>query len=550
MFYQFLFDKTKVKDRAALKSALEKANEENIYLYQYLINQNIYKDTEMYTLLGMYFNIPFSEINSLSVDEEIVRQAPLYFLKSLNIIPVKIKGNKLIVALSEPHHLHKVRDLKIYYNQELEPTLVTPQNLMVLFEYVENKQRKKDVIGEIETKDTPDIVEIDEEMLADSPAVKLADSLLKEAITTNASDIHIEPFEHFVKVRFRIDGHLIENTRLPKTTYQQLLARFKIIADLNIAERRIPQDGKITLTFNERDYDFRISTIPTIHGEKIVIRVYNLDSSDLTIEELGFFEDQYRDVRRIIEKPYGIVLVTGPTGSGKTTTLYSFLKELNKDNVNITTVEDPVENQILGINQIQINPKANLTFYSALRAILRQDPNIIMIGEIRDEETAQMAIRAAITGHLVFSTLHTNDAVSTITRLVDMGVPRYLLADAISGSLAQRLCRKLCPSCKRRVKPTLSEQEILGIDENTKIYRAKGCSECNYTGYRGRRAVFEVINFTTPLKKMIADPTVTTDDIRAKLKEMKVKFLRDSCLKLVLDGVTSVEEFDTIVNFE
>ncbi|WP_035358578.1 GspE/PulE family protein [Acholeplasma equifetale] len=549
VFYKFLIEKNPKVDQVKLKNLLAEANAKVAYLYQYLINQKVYREDEMYELLSVFYQLPLSEVGSLSIEDAVISAAPLYFLKELNILPFKNKDGKLLTAISEPHNLVKTNQLKAYYKLPLEVVLVTPTNITTLFEYIENKQRKKEVLGSELSKDVKDD-EIDEIVLANSPAVKLADSLLREAVASNVSDIHIEPFEEYVTVRFRIDGHLVENTKLPKPIFQQLLARFKIIANLNIAERRIPQDGKLQLTINEKDFDFRISTIPTIHGEKIVIRVYNMEMNSLSLESLGFFKDQFESVKRMIEKPYGIVLVTGPTGSGKTTTLYSFLKELNREDVNITTVEDPVENQLKGINQIQINPKANLTFSSALRAILRQDPNIIMIGEIRDEETAQMAIRAAITGHLVFSTLHTNDAVGAITRLMDMGVPRYLLADAISGSIAQRLARKLCPHCKEKVKVTAGEAKRLGVSKDTYIYKPVGCSECFNTGYRGRKAVFEVINFDKKLKKLIENQDVNTEDIRENIIKSKVTFLKDNFKQLVIDGVTSIEEYDSLVNYD
>jgi type IV pilus assembly protein PilB len=546
LFYNFLVTKHFV-DAGMLKPYLESANEKSLHLYDLLISQKVFTEDDMYKFLAKYFELPFQDINSLSIQDEVYGKFSLYYLKDLNVLPFKRQDDVISVALSKPENIIKINQLKAFLTEKLEIVLVTPTNLLTLFEYIENKNRKREVlVGEVTIANEED----EDEVVANSPAVKLADSLLREAVAANASDIHIEPFDEYVKVRFRIDGHLIENARLPLSICQQLLARFKIIADLNIAERRVPQDGKIKLIIYGKEYDFRISTIPTIHGEKIVIRVYDMDSNSQSIEKLGFFDEQLKLARYMINKPYGIVLVTGPTGSGKTTTLYSFLKELNHEGVNITTVEDPVENQIEGINQIQINPKANVTFSSALRAILRQDPNIVMIGEIRDEETAQMAIRAAITGHLVFSTLHTNDAIGAITRLVDMGVRRYLLADAITGSIAQRLVRKLCPYCKEKYLATSFEKQRLGVKGDVVVYKPCGCNECFNTGYRGRRAVFEVINFDTRLKKLIENPNNSMDDIRKIVSSSNVKFLKDSFKDLVLEGVTSIEEYDTIVNFD
>ncbi len=486
-------------------------------------------------------------MNSLSLDETIISKVPFYLLKEFRVVPLRVNENELLVAISEAHHLLYAKQLEAFYNINIKGVLVTPTNLDTLFEYIENKHRKKEVLGA--DKDIFYEKNEDEEVLiADSPAVKLADSLLREAVAANASDIHIEPFEEYVKIRFRIDGHLIENSKFSRSIYQQLLARFKIIADLNIAERRVPQDGKIKLTINQLDYDFRISTLPTIYGEKIVIRIYSMEKSTQIIDKLGFSKKQLYLIKSMISRPHGIILVTGPTGSGKSTSLYTFLKALNKTDVNVITVEDPVENIIEGINQIQVNPKANLTFFTALRSILRQDPNIIMIGEIRDEETAQMAVRAAITGHLVFSTLHTNDAIGSITRMVDMGIPRYLLADAMVGAISQRLVRKLCPHCKEKVFMTNSEKQRLKVDRKKYLYIPKGCSECYYTGYRGRQAVFEVVDFDQKLKQLVENPASSMEEIRAKVEENFI-CITDSCKKLVLEGITSMEEYDALLQF-
>lgn len=548
-FYEFLMTKPVFAKDKRIDAALKMANEKDLYLHELLYRQKIMDEKVVYKLLSIFYQLPYIEIGSLSLREEVTNLLPLHYLKELNLLPYKRENGKIHVALSKPQNLFKLEKIKYFIKEELLVQLITESNMAMLIEYLDNKSRKKEVLGEEKGKEIP--VEATEEIvLADSPAVKLADSLLREAVASMASDIHIEPFEEDVVVRFRIDGHLVENTKFSKAIFQPLLARFKIIADLNIAERRVPQDGKIKLTVNQKEYDFRISTIPTINGEKIVIRIYNIDSSNQSIDKLGFFPDQYGSVKKMIEKPYGIVLVTGPTGSGKTTSLYTFLKTLNNESVNIITVEDPVENIIYGINQVQVNPKANLTFSTALRSILRQDPNIIMVGEIRDEETAQMAIRAAITGHLVFSTLHTNDALGAITRLMDMGVPRYLIADAVSGAIAQRLARKLCPHCKKRKKTKTAERMRLGLDKDRFIYRPHGCSECYHTGYRGRIGVFEIINIDSKLKLLIENPDVSIEEIRKHLDDHGFKNLQDNFRQLVIDGVTSLEEFDLIVNYD
>lgn len=328
--------------------------------------------------------------------------------------------------------------------------------------------------------------------------------------------------------------------KIPVNLYQSVLARYKIMAEMNIAERRVPQDGKINMQIGDMKYDFRVSTIPTIHGEKLVIRIYNISLSTSNLATLGLSDSQQRLVVEMISRPHGILLMTGPTGSGKSTSLYAFLRYLNKQNVNIITVEDPVENQIDGINQVQVNPKANLTFAAALRSILRQDPNVIMIGEIRDEETAQIAIRAAITGHLVLSTIHTNDAAGVVSRLINMGVPPYLVADSLLGAISQRLVRKLCNGCKKEDVTTTAEMDMLHIDAPAKIYRPCGCRACNHTGYLGRIGVFEILVCNDVVRETIMDPNYTGELLNDRLKGVMPTVLHNAGER-VLRGETSIE---------
>jgi len=374
-----------------------------------------------------------------------------------------------------------------------------------------------------------------------APAVRLTNSIINQAIATNASDIHIEPFEHHVAVRYRVDGVLFESNRIPQNLYSAVSTRIKIMAGMNIAEKRLPQDGRIELEVKGRSYDFRVSSLPTVFGEKIVIRVLDRTTFDYTRDKLGFTERENEMMDRIIRMPYGIVLLTGPTGSGKTTTLYSLLSEVNTPDKNIVTIEDPVEYMLPGINQVQVNPKAGLTFAAGLRSILRQDPDIIMIGEIRDEETAQIAVRAAITGHLVLSTLHTNDAPGAITRLVDMGVEPYLAADAIVAVIAQRLVRKLCPNCREPYTAEGNEMMILNLDKPVRLYRAVGCPACQNSGYRGRTAIHEVMMVGREHRNIIARGG-SAEEIREVSISQGMVDLYESCRRLVLDGVTSIQE--------
>ena len=348
-----------------------------------------------------------------------------------------------------------------------------------------------------------------------------------------------------MRVRYRIDGDLQERASFPIEAYSAICARLKIMSGMNIAERRAPQDGRINLTIGGKEYDFRVSTLPSVWGEKFVIRILDKTSFRFTRSDLGFTDAENAIIDRMLARPHGIILLTGPTGCGKSTTLYSFLKEVNEPKVNIITVEDPVEYTMEGITQTQVNTKANLTFATALRSILRQDPDIIMIGEIRDEETAEIAVRAAITGHLVFSTLHTNDAPGVVTRLEDMKIPDYLVADALVGVIAQRLVKRLCPACKKRGKTNIKEMEILGITEPVSIYRPTGCQFCNNTGYKGRVAVHEIMYMNETIKNQIA-VTKNPEKIRALALEGGMTSLWNSCRNLVIAGVTSIQELMTL----
>jgi type IV pilus assembly protein PilB len=382
--------------------------------------------------------------------------------------------------------------------------------------------------------------------IKNAPAVRLSDSFFREAVAHKSSDIHIEPFENLVRVRYRVDGMLYEASSFGVDLYPAVLTRIKIISGINIAKKRIPQDGRIKQKVNEIDYDFRVSTLPTIHGEKIVIRLLDTDAYSFERPQLGFLKQENVFIDKMLKKPHGIILLTGPTGCGKSTTLYSFIKELNSSSRNIITVEDPVEYSIEGVNQVQVNPQADLTFARALRSILRQDPNVIMIGEIRDEETAQIAIRAAITGHLVLSTLHTNDAPGSISRLLDMNIEPYFVADAIIGIVAQRLVRRLCLNCRRRMRTKEPEMHILGLTEPAWIYQAKGCPACNYTGYKGRLGVHEVLTIDESIKNLI-QMRASTEQIRDKAIEHGMMTLYETTKQQVLSGLTTLNELSTII---
>jgi type IV pilus assembly protein PilB len=548
-------------DQEALKldiglECLERANVKGLRFEQELINMNLMTESHAYKMVADYLGLEFVDVNVLSFNQDMLKGIPIEFLKDNHVLPIRQSGDRVVIATSNPFFYQEAFNLRYYFHKDVQLGIMSNEQMEKMIAYLDNRFKRAEAISDMETeskanksKTVEDDEEDDDDMnLVNAPAVKLADSILREAVASLASDIHLEPFEDEVKVRYRIDGILSYNSSVPRRLYQAVLARYKIMANLNIAERRLPQDGKIKLDINGIDYDFRVSTVPTIHGEKVVIRIYDNSTQRFGLDYLGVFPEQKELLRRIISRPHGILLVTGPTGSGKSTTLYTFLRELNRGSVNITTVEDPVENQIDGVNQIQVNPKANLTFSTALRSILRQDPNIIMVGEIRDEETAQMAIRAAITGHLVLSTLHTNDALGTITRLVDMNVPRYLVADAMIGAIAQRLVRKLCSECREKGVTTPAEMKRLGIDKPAEIYRPNGCSMCNQTGYRGRTAVFEIMAIDRKMREFLEHDERTSDELRNYAEKRGMAFLLESCKRQVLNGVTSIEEYDALTD--
>ncbi len=385
------------------------------------------------------------------------------------------------------------------------------------------------------------VTEASNDRIDNAPIVKLANAIIENSFRKEATDIHIEPFATETKIRIRVNGDLIELMRISAALHVALVTRFKILSGMNIAEKRIPQDGRMSQTIDGTVVDLRVSNLPMVYGEKVVLRILASDDSVRRIQDLGMTDYNYERFVSCLKVPQGVILVTGPTGSGKSTTLYAALGEIAKPNLNVITVEDPVEKKIRDINQCQINEKAGMTFDAALRSILRQDPDIIMVGEMRDAETASIAIRAAITGHLVLSTLHTNDAASTVTRLVDMGVVAYMVATSLIGIVAQRLTKKLCNDCKKLTMSKEFDNELLGVDHSIEVYEAVGCHKCNDTGYRGRTAIHEIL-LSTPEMMALITREAKADEISALAREQGCKLLRDNCAELVMKGVTSVEE--------
>lgn len=538
-------------------SVLEDCKRLNMSVEKYMIVKNYATEVQALPALGDFYNMAYAEIDMFDVDDSIADKFSLAFLKKVKLVPLfTTESGVLLMAVGRPLDFNAVSMISTFYTGQIEFVLVPPTQIDVLLDSISAVRSTTSALQTLQTESDKQLLRdaavtdnqnqisnIDD--IINAPSVKLVDSIIKEAIPFRASDIHIEPYEKIVKVRYRIDGSLQERADFPIDSYPAICARIKILAGLNIAERRIPQDGRINLNINGTEYDFRVSSLPMVYGEKFVIRILDKTSFRFTRQELGFTPEENLIIDKILTHPHGIVLLTGPTGCGKSTTLYSFLKEKNTPKVNIITVEDPVEYTLNGVNQVQVNTKARLTFAAALRSILRQDPDVIMIGEIRDEETAEIAIRAAITGHLVFSTLHTNDAPGAVTRLVDMGVSAYLVKDALVGVISQRLVKRLCPVCKKRSKTTEEEMELLNISEPASIFRAAGCQFCNQTGYKGRAVVHEILYLDNNLKsKITAD--MKAEDIRKLAIDAGMVELNESCRKLVLDGITDMPEYMSI----
>lgn len=533
------------------KQILDDCQSLGVSVQEYMLTKGYVSEDNNAIVLGEYHCLPSAEIDLLDINKSLFDLFTFDFMKRYKVIPVSINTEgKLLIATGKPLDCTSRSAISTQIQGPIDFILVPPAQIDRYIDSITAVMSTSAALNDLNTEGNAELFSakhggIEEEVIetdvVNNPSVRLVDSIINEAIPYRASDIHIEPFEKVVKVRYRIDGDLQERAEFPINAYSAICARIKIMAGLDIAERRIPQDGRINLTIGGREFDFRVSTLPSMFGEKFVIRVLDKTSFRFTREDLGFTEKENALLDKMLAKPHGIILLTGPTGCGKSTTLYSFLKEVNKPTVNIVTVEDPVEYLMSGVTQTQVNPKANMTFSTALRSILRQDPDVIMIGEMRDEETVEIAVRAAITGHLVFSTLHTNDAPGAVIRLEDMGVPDYLVSDALVGVIAQRLVKRLCPECKKKAKTTAKEMEILGIKEPINIYRPHGCQFCNGTGYKGRTAVHEIMYMDDKMKNAVAKEK-NLEVLRDVAKKHGMVTLWASCKNLVEKGVTSIQE--------
>lgn len=533
-----------------LDQALESQKIKKKRLGEILVIDGYITDDIMADALCHQMGYERAHLMEYRVPDDLISMFDIDILKKYTAIPYCYDDhnvNIIRVAMADPMDMLAVDDLSMVTNRMIDPMVATPNEIMVaLDKYYGNAEAIKAANDfEAERADLFADEEIDamNDDVNNSPIVQLVNSMIEQAVRQRTSDIHIEALEKKVRVRYRIDGALHERATYNIKMLPAIVARLKVVGGMDIAEKRKPQDGRITSFVDGREFDIRVSILPTVYGEKVVMRLTNKNALTRDKAELGFNEHDLKLFDHILMNPHGIILVTGPTGSGKSTTLYTALSELNKEDVNIITVEDPVEANIPGINQVQTNVKAGLTFASALRSILRQDPDIIMIGEIRDEETASIAVQASITGHLVVSTLHTNSAASTITRLADMGLPEYLIADSTVGIIAQRLVRRLCPRCKEPVLATDEELELLGRQpgEQVTIYKPSGCSSCDNNGYKGRIGVYEIMEVTLPVRKVIAAGEDAEHIKQAALKE-GMYTLRMSAANYVMDGITSISE--------
>lgn len=532
-----------------LQRGLERQKGTGRKLGETLVDEGIATEENIARALSNQFHYDMVDLHNTEIPKEILELVPANVLKKHRAIPFEYSPdnmNVLRVAMADPMDIGAMDDINIITNLQVEPVVATMGSVMLAIDHYYGQAEVNSALEEYTREKESQMIEQEDmysEDVNNSPIVQLVKGMIDQAVRQRASDIHIEPMEKQVRIRYRIDGALYEKAVYSIRLLPAIVARIKIIGGMDISEKRKPQDGRITQIVDRKEFDIRVSILPTVYGEKIVMRLTSKNALTKEKSQLGLKPDELKKFDHILQNPHGILLVTGPTGSGKSTTLYTALSELNKEDVNIITVEDPVEANIDGINQVQVNNKANLTFASALRSILRQDPDIIMIGEIRDQETASIAVQASITGHLVVSTLHTNSAASTITRLADMGIEPYLIADSTIGVIAQRLVRRLCPECKRKKKADAEELELLQLepDADVTIYEPCGCSRCEGTGFKGRIGVYEIMEVTQPLK-LIISRNGTAEDIKSKALEEGMNTLRMSATKYVLEGITSVQE--------
>lgn len=535
-----------------LNIALEEQKAKGIKLGEAIIGLGYVTQDAINDLLCQQLNIDFVDLRKIEIDDSIARMVGEKVVRKYMLLPFALddrQANVIKVAMEDPMNIMAIDDIGIITGMTVQPYLSTHAYISTAIDKLYGKSQANAIaeqfMKEQGSGDDADNAEENkrQEDVDNSPVVKLVNNIIEGGVRQRASDIHIEPFEYNVRVRYRIDGVLREIISYDRALYAAIIARLKVISGMDISEKRKPQDGRITITVDRREYDIRVSNLPTVFGEKVVMRLASKEGFKRDKKDLGLSPTDLVKFDNILRNPHGIILVTGPTGSGKSTTLYTALSELASDEVNIITVEDPVEANVDNVNQVQVNVKANLTFASALRSILRQDPDIIMIGEIRDGETAEIAVKASITGHLVVSTLHTNSTAASISRLIDMGIEPYLLGDSLVGIIAQRLVRRLCPECKESYEADEEEKRVLKVPQNEplNLYKACGCEACGNTGYYGRIGVYEIMPISRKIKNLIASGA-NADEITAQAVTEGMNTLRMSASNYVKQGLTSFSE--------
>lgn len=539
--------------RSVLEDALKIQEEKGGKIGEILLGKQLIAKEDFLKALSSQLDLPYIvDISDKEIDLDLIRNLPIHYAKRNFVLPIALEDDGVVIASADPLNLNALDDLRLFFKTEPKVTIALPDVVITAINRVydrasESAERMMDDLEEENLSVLAQELEEPQDLLDaadEAPIIKLVNSLLFQAVKERATDIHVEPMEREVIVRFRIDGILYEIIKPPKRFQNSIASRIKVMAGLNIAEKRLPQDGRIRIKLAGKDIDIRVSVVPTSYGERIVMRLLDKTNVMLDLEDIGLAGYKLEQVQKLIRLSHGIVLVTGPTGSGKTTTLYAGLTRINTTDRNIITVEDPVEYQIKGIGQIQVNPKIGLTFANGLRSILRQDPDVIMVGEIRDRETADIAIQAAQTGHLVFSTLHTNDSSGAITRLIDMGVEPFLISSSLVGVIAQRLIRKLCKSCRIKYSPTEAELREIGIEPqeaNGDFYRPIGCDSCLKTGYTGRTGIYELLIVSDEICDLIVN-RAPSNVIKKAATAAGMLTLRDDGAKKVLDGITSIQE--------
>jgi type IV pilus assembly protein PilB len=547
----------KIISEEQLLQAIDLQKKEGGRVGSNLIKLGFLTEESLVEFLSNQYSVPSVSLSKLEIDPSIIKFVPYDVANKYQIFPISKNGATLKLAMTDPSNVFAIDDVKFMTNYEVEPAVATESEIKeAIARHYEQSEALQDVIDNMsglddtgldfiqETEEDPDISDL-KGAGQEAPVVKLANLILSEAIMRGASDIHIEPYEKEFRIRYRVDGVLYDVMQPPARLKAALSSRLKIMSELDIAERRLPQDGRIKLKIKDKTVDLRVSTLPTLFGEKIVMRILDKTNLNLDLTKLGFEEEALRDFEEAITSPFGMVLVTGPTGSGKTTTLYSALSTVNKIDVNIMTAEDPVEYNLTGINQVNVRDEIGLSFAAALRSFLRQDPDIVMVGEIRDFETAEIAVKAALTGHLVLSTLHTNDAPSTISRMLNMGVEPFLISASVVLILAQRLCRKICLECKEVEETPETALLDIGFKKEEigtfKCYKGKGCSACGDSGYKGRIALYEVMPLKEEIKELVIKGATSIDLKKAAINSGMMT-LRMSGLKKIKEGITSIEE--------